>query len=180
VRRWPQIRAGAIGLAIAFGMIDGCPLPEPNDTPAWERGFVEPIRSVQRIAEWPVAWIKPTLRVGQQWAVYQAPGANCYRLWIEGAEEGRAWRILYRGADPDHTEDADVLESSRVWGAWEPTDALPGQYKEIGNWILGRALARHPELRVTRMRLEKCALALGGFEPLGDFVFTIARVRGRP
>ncbi len=178
--RWPQIRAGAIALAIVFGLIDGCPLPEPSDTPAWERGFVEPIRRVRAIAEWPVAWLKPTLRVAQQWAIYTAPAMNSYRLWIEGADERGAWRVLYRGADPEHDEDADVLESARVWGAWEPTDALPAQYKEVSNWILGRVLARHPELRVARMRLEKIELVAGGFESSGSFVFTVARVRGRP
>jgi len=180
VGRWREIRAGTIALAIVFGMIDGCPLPDPDETPAWERGFVEPIRRVQGIAEWPVAWIKPMLRVSQQWAIYQAPGANCYRLWIEGADDGGQWRVLYRGADPDHDEDADVLESARVWGAWEPTDVLPLQYRGVCNWILGRALERHPELKVARLRLEKVELVPGGFEPSGQFVFTVARVRGRP
>src|SRR5215211_3208697 len=42
VKRWPEIRAGMVALAIFFGLVDGCPLPPPEHTPAWEQNFVEP------------------------------------------------------------------------------------------------------------------------------------------
>jgi hypothetical protein len=180
VRRWPQIRAGAIAAAIAFGLIDGCPLPPTGEMPEWEQGIVEPIRSVQRVVEWPVAWIVPTLRVSQRWALYQAPGEHRFRLWIEGAQRDGTWRLLYRAVDPDHAEDADILESARVWGAWNPTDRPPPQYRTFCNWILARALERHPELLAARLRHEKIEIVPGGFESTGQFTFEIARVRGVP
>ena len=29
--KWPEIRAGVLVVVIAFGLIDGCPLPTPDD-----------------------------------------------------------------------------------------------------------------------------------------------------
>ena len=97
VKRWPQIRAGVLAVVIGFGLVEGCPLPSPEHTPAWEKDFVEPIRGVQRVVLRPVAWIEPTVRVSQRWAVYQAPSRDRFRLWIEGRDGRGRWQVLFRG-----------------------------------------------------------------------------------
>jgi hypothetical protein len=167
-----------IAIAIGFGMVDGCPLPRPDATPEWEKGFVEPIRSVQHVVETPVAWIGAALRVSQQWALYQHPGADRWRIWIEGQTSDGAWHILYRAGDDDHDEDADVMESGRVWGAY--TDGTPPQYTAFCHWITSRMLERHPELAAVRVQLEPVKIRRGGFEPTGKFEHGFIHPRGLP
>jgi hypothetical protein len=153
-RRWPEVRAGLIAIAIFFGLVDGCPLPPPADTPDWEKGFVEPLRAVKDFVETPVAWIQPRLRVAQRWALYQAPGSQRYRMSIEGHRADGTWQILYRAADPEHDEDAAMIESGRVWGSWDPLDRPAPQYTEFCAWITARFLAAHPEIDAARVRQE--------------------------
>lgn len=174
--KWPEVRAGLIALAITFGLIDGCPLP--THVPAWERGFVEPIRVVRDYAETPVVWVRRVVSVSQQWALYQAPTAKRYRMWIEGfGKPAYAWVPLYLAGDPDHTEDAAFLEHARVWGAWDPTDVPPPEYGFFANWHCLRLLARHPELAAVRIRMEEIQIGAGGYEPTGKFSWYVERRR---
>src|SRR5215510_4616306 len=89
---WPKVRAALIAFAIVLGLIDGCPLPEPEHTPEWERGFVEPLREAQS----PVTRLDRVFRVSQQWSVYQAPRATRYRMWIEVLGADGVWQLTYR------------------------------------------------------------------------------------
>ena len=177
---WPQIRAGLIALAIAFGLIDGLPLPPPEDTPAWEAGFVEGLRRVQHVLEWPVAWMGPTLRIAQRWALYQAPGSERWRLWIEGRAASGQWKILYRAGDAEHGEDAALIECGRIRSAWDITNRPARQYDAFADWITARMLAAHPELTGVRMRMEKVHISADGVTPLGQFAFAHVRERGAP
>ena len=176
---WPQVRAGLIAIAIGFGMIDGCPLPTPGHVPAWERGFVEPIRVIRDFAETPVVWIRGRLAVTQQWSLYQAPTAKRYRMWIEGfGTPAYAWLPLYLAGDPDHAEDAAVIEHARVWGTWDPTDRPTGEYGSFVKWIGNRLFERHPELAAVRVRMEEIQIGQGAYEPTGKFFWTVERRRG--
>jgi hypothetical protein len=177
VSAWPQLRAGLIALAIFFGLVDGCPIPPPSDTPEGMKWIAEPVRAVQRVVETPVAWIVPVVRASQRWALYQAPGGTRFRMWIEGRDADGAWQILFRAGDPAHDEDAAILEAARVWGAFDPTVGPPEQYGAFCVWMTGRVLARHPELRAVRVRQEKIAFVPGGIEPSGEFVFEYTRSR---
>ncbi len=172
MKRWPQVRAGLVAVAIGFGLIDGCPLPPTDHTPAWEAGFVAPLRAVQRIAETPVLWIRYAARVSQQWALYQAPEAKRYRLWIEGEAADRSWQLLYRAGDSEHAEDAPLIGHARVWGVWNPTDVPPGEYSAFCGWISSRMLVAHPELVAVRIRMENITIVPGAIEPSGTFVWT--------
>ena len=175
--KWREVRAGLVAIAIAFALLDGCPLPPRADTPEWERAFVEPIRSVRDVLETPMAWVTPRLRVSQRWALYQRPGGPRYRLSLEGRTRDGDWQILYRAADPDHTEDADVIDSALVWGAYDPTTQAPPQYRDFCVWITQRAFVRHPELGAVRVRQEQIELGQGGFTSTGKFAFEFARAR---
>ena len=180
MRRWPDIRAGLLAATIFFGLVDGCPLPTPDATPAWERDFVETVRSAQHFVETPVAWIGRTLRFSQWWALYQHPAGPHHRLWIDGQSADGAWHLLYRAGDSDHSEDSDVIETSRVWGTYSPTDATPPSYGGFCHWITTRALARHPEFVAVRTRLEKVDIDRGMLTAKGTFQDDCVHPRGIP
>ena len=46
-RRWPEVRAGLIALAIALGLVDGCPLPAPEHVLPWQAPIVDVVRPIQ-------------------------------------------------------------------------------------------------------------------------------------
>jgi hypothetical protein len=180
VVRWPELRAALLAAGVGFGLVNGCPLPPPKETPAWERGFVEPLRSVQQIAQWPVGWIEPWLRISQRWALYQNPAGERSRLWLEGQTADGVWHLYYRAADPDHAEDARVLEPSRVWGMYEPNQGAPPGYARFCHWITTRLLDHHPEVVAVRARLEDIQIVRGAFESKGSFQHECVRLRGIP
>ncbi len=174
---WPQIRAGLIAVAIFFGLVDGCPLPPRGVTPEWEKGFVEPIRDLQHALLVPVRFIPRALLFSGRWALYQAPGGQRYRLTIEGRLADQSWAILYRAGDPDHADDAGVIESARVWGTWDPTPTPSEQYNAWVTWLALREFDRHPEILALRVRQEKIEIIPGGFTSSGQYAFEIARER---
>lgn len=180
VKRWPEIRAGVIALAILFGLVDGCPLQPPDQTPEWEKPFVEPIRSMQRVVLTPVAWVRPTLRVAQRWSLYQAPSTERYRLWVEGQDIYGRWQILFRASDGEHVDDAALIDTARVRGAYDPGDKPPGQYPLFARYLTQRVLDRHAELVGARVRLEKVRITSEGFAPTGAFIQPHVRLRGGP
>ena len=173
------MRAGTIAIAIAFGLVDGCPLPSPEKTPAWERGVVEPVRAAQLAVLAPVRWMRPVLRIHQRWALYQAPIENRFRLWIEGADGAGQWHVLFRASDPEHTELADAIDYSRPRGVWDPTSVPPAQYPRFADWATLQVLTRHPEYVAARVRFERVHLGPGGVEPTGEFVFEQQHERQR-
>lgn len=166
--RWPEIRAGLIALVIFFGLVEGCPLP--RNTPAWQRGFVEPIRSAQRVVLTPVAWIEPTLRVSQQWALYQAPKVDKHRLWIEGQDARGHWHLVFRAGDDAHAEDRELIDYTRPRGTWDPMRRVPQQYPAFARWITLRVLEHHPDYVAARVRLEKVRITDDGLVFTGEFV----------
>ena len=178
--RWPQIRAGLIALAIAFGLVDGLPLPPRADTPAWARGFVDSLHDVQGILLWPVRSVRGRLRIAQRWALYQAPGTDRWRMWIEGRARTGRWVIVYRAGDSEHAEDAALLENSHVRGVYDITDQPPVELTAFADWITARVLAQHPDFTGARMRMEKIAITTDGFTPLGQFAYIHVRDRGGP
>lgn len=145
----------------------------------WERGLVEPIRSVRDVVETPVAWIRRVFAVTQQWSLYQAPVAQRYRMWIEGGRSG-AWQLVYRAGDDQHAEDAALIEHARVWGTWDPTDVPALEYPQFVAWIAARVLKTHPEYDVVRVRMERIEIGHGEYTPTGEFVWPIQRARGAP
>ena len=168
--RWPEIRAGLIALVIFLGLVQGCPLPSPGKTPAWQRWFIEPIRSAQRVVLTPVAWIEPRLRVSQRWALYQAPKVDKHRLWIEGRDARGQWHLVFRAGDGAHAEDRELIDYTRPRGTWDPMGRLPQQYPAFASWITLRVLAQHPDYVAARVRLEKVRITDDGPVFTGEFV----------
>jgi hypothetical protein len=170
------MRAGLILLAIVIALIDGCPLPEK--TPEWERGIVEPIRTARDVVLTPVAWVRPTLRIAQRWALYQAPTADGFRLWVEGQDRNAQWHVLFRAGDDEHQADATLIDSSRPRGAWNATDVPPSQYTRFAKWMAARVLAQHEDFILARVRFEKVRTGPDGMQPTGVFAFDYLRGRG--
>jgi hypothetical protein len=181
VKRWPELRAGLIALAICFGLLDGCPIPPPAETPPGRAWIVEPIRAVRDALVAPVGWLERTLRVTQRWALYQDP--NLDRFWMElaGQTADGAWRVVYRVGDDEHAEGAALIEYARVRSAWDPMPGLPVQYRLFAAWLTGRALAAHPEFVATRLRHEKVRLDPGGeVVGTGEYLGEYVHLRARP
>jgi hypothetical protein len=178
VTRWPEIRAGLLALVIFFGLVEGCPLPTPGKTPAWQKGYVEPIRSAQRVVLTPVRWITPTFRVSQRWALYQAPQLDKYRLWIERQDVQGRWHLLFRAGDDAHQEDAQLIDYSRPRGTWDPTSSVPNQYAAFARWMTLRVLDRYPEAVASRVRLEKVRITDDGPVFTGELIQPHTRMRG--
>ncbi|MFT3698483.1 MAG: hypothetical protein QM831_35390 [Kofleriaceae bacterium] len=175
--RWPQIRAGLIALAIVLGMIDGCPLPSPSHTPEWERGFVEPIRSIRAVVLRPVQWLGDTFAVTQRFSLYQAPIAQRFRMWVETRSTNQDFVVRYRAGDAQYTADADVIEHARVWSEWDPREYPPFEYKAWVTWIATRWFDRDPEIQQVRVRMERIEIGQGEVTPTGAFVFGEVRHR---
>ena len=180
MKYWPQARAGLIAVAIFFALVDGCPLPNPDKTPEWEKPFVEPIREAQQFVLTPVAWVRPRLRIAQRWALYQAPAVDRFRLWIEGMDARGHWHIVFRASDPEHTEDAELIDYTRPRGTWDPTSKPPGQYPLFARWMTARVLAKHPDFLASRVQLEQVKITPDGFVPTGRFIHPHVRHRGGP
>jgi hypothetical protein len=156
---WPQLRAALLAVAIALGVVDGCPYGSPPR---------------------PLAWIERITRVSQQWALYQSPSPTRYRMWIEVQGRDGGWQLAYRAGDADHAEDAAVIEHARVWGTWDPTDRPPLEYGTFCAWITARALVAHPDAVAARVRMERIAIGKGEFTPTGAFQWPYVRARGGP
>ena len=180
MKRWPEIRAGVLAIVILFGLVEGCPLPPPSHTPDWEKPFVEPIRAAQRFVLRPVAWITPTVRISQRWALYQAPNRDRYRLWIEGRDMRGRWQLLFRGGDPEHQQYAEQIDYTRPRGTWAPATNPPGQYALLARWMTWRILDEHPDWVASRVRLEKVRITDDALVPTGEFVHVHMRTRGGP
>lgn len=176
-RRWPALRAGLIAGAIAIGLVDGCPLPPERDVLPWQRGIVDVVRPVQQAVMTPFAWIPRGLRFSQRWALMQVGPRDRFRFTVEGGTAA-GWSVLYRANDPDHAAFADQLENDHVFGTWNPTSRLTGQYTSFSNWFSAYVLAARPELSAVRLSYENIIIEDGELRGTGTFVFPMIRHRG--
>lgn len=159
--RWPPIRAGLIAFAILIGMIDGCPLPPANDTPAWERGWIGPVRTVQAFAMKPFNWIGNALVVHQKFAVFTSPKEKRYRLTISTQQvAGGPWTPIYRAADPDHDAYDAQIRYRRMHGTWDPINDPGPRYHQFAEWIAARIFADTTATGV-QVRFERIWMELG-------------------
>src|SRR5690606_25379175 len=118
---WPAARAALIALAIAFGLIDGCPIPERKHAPAWAHGVVERAREVRATLRRPGAWLAKDLDVWQRWALFRGAPRRRFRLHLEGRTATGAWQLLHRAGDAEHAAYEDLLAYRRVRGTYNPS-----------------------------------------------------------
>ncbi len=167
--RWPVARAALIALALAFGLIDGCPIPERRHAPAWAHDLADGAHEVRRTLRRPVAWIGEELDMSQRWILFRGASRQRYRLHVEGKTATGDWQLLHRAGDPDHAAYEDLLAYRRVRGTYAGSQTARSQYRAFATWITLRVLDDHPELAVARTRLERVLIGEGGYTPTGEF-----------
>jgi hypothetical protein len=177
IRRWPELRAGLIAMAIAIGLVDGCPLPPPGYVKPWQAPVVDLVRPVQRAVLTPFRWINHGLQFSQRWSLFQVAARERFRLEIEGRAQGGPWEVLYRAGDADHAAYAELLHHDRVRGAWDPTDRPSPQYRSFAPWLMDRILVDRPALQAVRMRFEKIVIERGEVRGTGIHVYELTTTR---
>ena len=175
---WPQARAGLIALAIAVGLVEGCPLPPRQYASAWQLPIIDVVRPIQNVVLTPFRWITQVAYVSQRWSLFQVAPRNTFRLEVEG-QRGDAWELVYRAGDADHDEYDDLLLDDRVRGAWYATERAARQFGPFSAWFLGKVLADHPEYGAARLRFERVVLVPedGTIRGTGAFVMPMERRR---
>lgn len=177
-RRWPQVRAGLIALAILIGLVDGCPLPDRAHTQAWNKPLVEVARPAQHVVMRPFVWIREGLRFSQRWGLFTRAPRDRFRLEVKGQKADGTWELLYRAGDPAYRAYADDLEDERVRGAWAPSDRPQERYPEFSRWFARRVLADHPEYKVVRTWFERVVLEGGVVRGTGTYLLHVDTPRG--
>lgn len=170
------MRAGAIALVIAIGLVDGCPLPPRAYVQPWQAPIVDVVRPLQRTLLWPFRWIQRGLAITQRWALFQVAPRDRYRLEVHG-RRGTEWELLFRAGDPAHATYADLLLDERVRGAWNPEDRAARQLGTFAPWFLGHVLADHPELAAARLWFERIVIEDGTVHGTGLYVMPFERTR---
>ena len=179
--RWPAARAALIALALALGLVDGCPIPERRHAPRWAHGIADRASEVRRTIRRPVAWIGEGLDVSQRWALFRSAGRRRFRLYVEGRTATGDWQLLHRAGDPAHAAYEELLAYRRVRGTYSPASpSLRNQYRAFAAWMALRVLDDHPELAVGRTRLERVLIGEdGGYTPTGEFTLEHQEPRRR-
>jgi hypothetical protein len=177
-RAWPQVRAGLIALALALGLVDGCPLPDRAHERPWNRAIVEVARPVQRAVLRPFMWIREGVRFTQRWALFDAASRYRFRLEVKGQRADGTWDLLYRAGDAAHRAYAGDLEDERIRGAWAPYDRPQERYQDFAHWFARRVLADHPEYGVVRLWFERIEIDRGEVRGTGTYLLHVDTKRG--
>jgi hypothetical protein len=178
--RWPAARAALIALALAFALVDGCPVPERRYAPAWSHEIVDGADEARRTLRRPVAWIGEGLDVTQRWTLFRGASRKRFRLYVEGKTTTGDWQLLHRAGDPAHAAYEDLLAYRRVRGTYSPGGQSPrSQYRGFAVWMTLRVLDDHPELALARTRLERVLIDEHGYTPTGEFTLAHQELRRR-
>lgn len=161
VSKWAHWRAGLIAFALFIGLVDGCPLPEDGYDDQWNAGLIDLVKPVQHAVITPFRPVNHLFHISQKWALMQAASSERMRLTIEGRVGTGPWQIVFRAADPEHEEFADMFEHARVFGVWNPAPKPTYLYPGFVKWALEYVLDHKPELTVVRARYELVHLVDG-------------------
>jgi hypothetical protein len=188
-RWWPAIRASLIALAIALGLADGCPTPEPRArkqmSPSIAHLFDDVDKARARFLHpfWKLDFTKfnELVKAHQRWNLFAGASKDRYRMWIEARTGGKGeWELLYRVYDDDHDFLADQLAYRRMRGAWAPRGSRGprGAYPAFASWVAREVFAKWPEYTEVRIQMEKVKIgARGGATWTGEFTYPMVRTR---
>lgn len=172
-RWWPPIRAALIALAIALGLLDGCP-----------RRYVDTSRARHAILDRaPFRWFGEFTHAGQEWRLFAGANKARYRLWIEArASASVPWDVLYREFDAAHALLADQMLYRRMRGAWAPRGSRGprGAYPAFASAVARVVFAQWPAYQEVRVRMEPVAVGeRGGDTFSGGVVYAVTRTRAQ-
>lgn len=173
---WNRVRALLIALAIATGLLDGCPLPTARvrtRLPPSLQEVSDRLYDAQRVVLLPVHPIKDALSIDERWALFSSTGGIRYRMWIEAsAGQGAPWILLYRAKDDDHAYLRETLEFRRVLNVWNPSRAgKKTSYEAFAWWVSRTTLLGERSFAAVRVSMERGRILERGeaFVPLGTF-----------
>jgi len=167
-----------IGLALLIGLVDGCPLPPDRYVTPTQRPIVDIVRPTQQALLSPLKWVTRGIRFSQRWALMQAAPRERFRFTVEGRSPDGTWFVLFRANDPDHAAFADILETHHIWGVWNPTDRMMGQYNAFIKWFTGYALTARSDITAIRTKQEKVIIEDGKLRGTNEFTSVMTRERG--
>lgn len=160
-----------IALANFFALVEGCPIPPPHETLAWQQGYVSLVRPVQQAVLVPVRWIPRALRFTQRFALFQAAEPDRYRLEILADDD-----VIFRAgkiAGPY----GNAITQRRVRGVWNPTARPTRQWPAFARWIADRVFADRPDVTRVTLRFERVTIDDGVAHDTGTYAFAIEHVR---
>lgn len=170
--RWPAARAALIALALAIGLVDGCPIPDRRATPTWAHGISDRAEELRKTLLRPVASLGKDLDVQQRWLLFRGASRKRFRMYLEGKTATGEWQLFHRAGDAGHAAYEDLLAYRRVRGTYNPGGRQArSQYYVFATWIILRLLDDHPELAVGRVRMERVQIGDGGYTPTGEFAY---------
>jgi len=183
-KRWPQIRAFLITIALVLGGLSGIPDSSPRRlqlVPPFLRTMREVLQSVQNAALVPMRFVPETLQFSQHWKLFSGVNDVRFLIHIDAREkDGSPWELVYRPHDPEHHWREWTLEYRRVRGNWNPSRSGTNRgYDAFTTWVARRLFQDEPRFESVRVRMEEVALLPDGrgFVPLGRFLHE--RVRHR-
>jgi hypothetical protein len=182
--RWASVRAALITLALALGFVSGWPIPPAPMLHRLGEPWISAGGRLTRVQERLLAPFRPladALLLSQRWSLFSGASTDSYRILIEArdASTGR-FRTIYRPHDPEHQEEARVLEYRRVRGAWNPRARGPQRgYEAFVAFVARRIFQRHPELSRVRVGVEHVEILPRGrgFRGTGRLSFSAIRDR---
>ena len=182
VRRWPEVRAGLVTLAIAVGLADGCPLPTSGDVAPSLREPLRVVKQVRHAAMTPFRPLGELLRLRQRWKLFPSASRDQLRMWVEGHDPATdAWSILYRPHDDEHDLMADRVEYRRLRAAWNPGSRnTRWSYSPFVEWLAAEIFAADPSIDRVRVRMEMVELQPEHGRFVGSGKFRYQKVRKRP
>ena len=168
--RWPAVRAALVALALALGLVDGCPIPTRAAAPGGAAELVGRADAARDAIRRPIAGLAIDLDISQRWALFRGASRRRFRLYVEGKPEAGDWQLLFRAGDPEHAAYEDLLAYRRVRGTYSPSGTTGrGQYHAFATWMTLRALDDHPDFAIARTRLERIVIGEGEYTPTGEF-----------
>ena len=185
---WRHIRAALIALAIALGLVDGCPGPrhgserriaEQRLGPALASVVARFERTRARVLE-PIRPAADLFGLRQRWKLFSGASRKRFRMAIEVRAGGGAWRLLYRPHDDDHAYRAGQIAYRRMRGAWNPhsTYGARGGYAIFARWIADRIFAEDAAADAVRVRMERIAIGPhGGYAGTGEQAYELVVTR---
>lgn len=184
MRFWPELRAGLITLAIALGLLDGCPSPRNGSERTLARQrmgttLAELVASLERTRVRLLEPVRPAAELfglRQRWKLFAGAARKRFLMSIEARADGEPWRLLYRPHDPDHDFLADQIAYRRVRGAWNPhsTYGARGGYAPFARWIADEIFARDPRMTEVRVQMERIVIGgHGGYRGTGELLYPV-------
>jgi hypothetical protein len=207
---WVRVRAALIALGVVVHGFAAAPLPRSvkrsqMDTPMAKEELGRWVAVAARVgveitipelADWMTStgavaasarkavmapfgpWFRLT-GTGQGWGLFTYPDTFPHRLTVE-VREGRSWRTVYAGLDPDATWMRPQLAYRRVRAVYDGnTDKVGPSYEPFVDWVAAHAFADFPDAKQVRVGFVRTHSTMPGEAADPEVAARLLRVRSR-